>query len=164
MKKRIVMLLTVIVITAVTLHSSSMTKANTRDTWIAVEYQKYIEIISEKYHICPELIQAIVECESSGQAEAVNGTCMGLMQISVPFHRDRMIRLGATDIYDPQSNILVGTDYLAELFEEYDDLGTVLMIYHGETDAVNKGENGNYSKYANSIMERSEELERIHGK
>ena len=86
------------------------------------------------------------------------------MQIYEKYHTDRMTRLGVTNLYDERSNILVGTDYIRELFEKYNDVATVLMVYHGEKNAVQKGNNGQISDYASSILERSAELERLNGK
>ena len=40
-----------------------------------------IKGISNEYHICPEMVMAIIEHESSGQADVENGGCKGLMQI-----------------------------------------------------------------------------------
>lgn len=113
------------------------------------------------YGVCPELIVAIIEKESSGQVDAVNGDCKGLMQISERWHEERMERLGVTDLFVPYGNILVGVDYIMELAEEYEDLYTVLMIYNGTADAVERGENRDYTEYAKSIVERSAELERL---
>lgn len=102
---------------------------------------------------------AIIEHESSGQAGATNGGCKGLMQIK--YHTERMNRLGVTDIYDPYGNILVGCDYLAELFAEYEDISIVLMKYNGTSGAVEKGYE-NRTKYADEIIKRTMELERLH--
>lgn len=126
---------------------------------------QYIIEISEDYYICPELIMAMVEKESMYNPFAENGSCIGLMQINEKWHADRMERLGVTDLYDPYSNILVGVDYIAELAEEYEDIGLVLMMYNMKHDtAFNLYEQGILSKYAESILERSAELERLHGK
>lgn len=76
------------------------------------EYIQYTEEIGEMYGICPEFIQAVIEHESGGDPRANNGICCGLMQIYPKYHKDRMARLGVTDLYDPYSNILVGTDLL----------------------------------------------------
>lgn len=131
----------------------------------------YTEEMGAEYNICPELLQAIIERESRNNPDASNGDCIGLMQVSEKWHTERMKRLGVTDLYDPYSNILVGTDYLAELWKETskmgcgDDLYYVLMRYNMTADSANRlYENGNFSEYAISIAERSEELEREHSK
>lgn len=126
---------------------------------------EYTEEIGQQYGICPELLQAIAERESSLHIYAVNGTCKGLMQISEKWHRDRMKRLGVTDIYDVYGNILLAADYIAELEKENDDLYYVLMRYNMEKNTADKlYEAGKYTDYAVGIVERSAELERLHGK
>ena len=107
---------------------------------------------------------AIIETESSGNPNAKNGTCTGLMQVSSRWHADRMKRLGVRSLYDERGNVRVGTDYLAELIGEHGDVATALMVYHGESDALSKAENGIVSSYASKILERSAELERLHNK
>lgn len=135
------------------------------ETFISEKSRHYCEIYGSKYGICPELLMAIVEAESSGNPKAENGDCKGIMQISESCHKDRMERLGVTDIFDMSGNILVATDYLMELFEKYEDVGAVLMFYNGDSNARKyiKGK-ANLSSYAENILERSAELERIHGK
>lgn len=158
MKKAIVtVLLMAAVLTPVTTASAE------NDTWISEEAQEQCITYGEEYGICPELLMAIIEQESSGQAYAENGSCKGLMQVSEKWHKDRMERLGVTDIFE--GNVLVGTDYLAELFAENDDLYWVLMAYNGGIDYANRMyEAEKYSRYAVSIANRSAELERLHGK
>lgn len=163
MKRNIYMAIAAFVLT-ICLQTMILHAETDKDTYLCDEYIGYIEEISEQYCICPELIMAIVERESSGNPDAVNGSCKGLMQVSERWHYDRMERLGVTDLYDPYSNILVGTDYIMELAEKYGDLPMVLMIYNGSSDAAERWENGNYTKYAIGIMERAEHLERLHGK
>ena len=119
-------------------------------------------VFANEYCICPELVMAIIERESKGDQNATNGSCKGLMQISEKWHTDRMDRLGVTDIYDTVGNIRVGVDYLSELFLKYEDAATVLMVYHGEKDAVLKANRGEISDYAKCILERSQELEMLH--
>ena len=124
------------------------------------ELEEYIEAICEPRNICPELIEATIERESRWNPKAVNGDCMGLMQISERWHRERMERLGVTDLFDPYDNILVGVDYMAELFERYEDPGMVLMVYNGDSRAKDLQATGNLSEYAERILTRSAELER----
>ena len=129
-----------------------------------MEMEEYIDMLCEPLHICPELVQAIIERESRWNPDAVNGDCIGLMQISERWHRERMRALGITNLKDPFDNIAVGVDYLRELFERYEDPGMVLMIYNGDSRAKDLQATGNLSEYAKWILNRSAELEREHGK
>ena len=139
-------------------------QAENADTFISPECVAYCEEIGSQYAICPELLMAIMESESSGNPKAQNGNCKGLMQINVNYHKKRMERLGVSDIYDARGNILLAADYLAELFREHGDIGTVLMLYNGSKNALDRGKEANYTEYAKKIMARSEQLERLHQK
>ena len=138
--------------------------AESADTFVAPEYAAYCEEIGGAYGICPELLEAIMESESSGNPRAQNGNCKGLMQINMLYHKERMQKLGVTDIYDARGNILLAADYLAELFRKHGDIGTVLMVYNGSRDAIGRGKRAEYTEYASKIMKRSEQLERQHRK
>ena len=138
--------------------------ANEQETYISDEIQGYCVEIGEEYGVCAELLMAIIEAESSGNPKAENGDCKGLMQVSQKWHVDRMERLCVSDLFDPYGNILVATDYLVELFEKHGDLSLVLMIYNGDSKAHEHYENGTLSAYAEKIMNRSYELEEVHGK
>ena len=163
MKKRLLrVFLPIIMCVALCTHTFSGVKSH--DTWISNAAQKACVDYGNKYGVCPELIMAIIETESSGNPNAKNGTCTGLMQVSSRWHADRMKRLGVRSLYDERGNVRVGTDYLAELIGEHGDVATALMVYHGESDALSKAENGIVSSYASKILERSAELERLHNK
>ena len=149
-----------LVIPALNVEAAASTKTISEELLI-----EYTEEIGQQYGICPELLQAMAERESSLRIYATNGTCKGLMQISEKWHRDRMERLGVTDIYDAYGNILLAADYLVELAEENDDLYYILMRYNMKKSTADRlYEAGEYSAYAVGIVERSAELERLHGK
>lgn len=118
-----------------------------------------------QYGICPELIQAVCFTESSFDPRAENDGCIGIMQVNPAWHKDRMERLGATDLYDTRQNMTVGVDYLHELSEEHEDISIALMTYNGDS-RVRSVENGEsaVSDYADSILMLSAELERENGK
>lgn len=160
--KRIVIAFLLIILCAFTLDSDFLC-ANTLDA--PEDVKEICEKYGEQYGICPELLMAIAETESSYNADAVNGDCKGIMQISEKWHKDRMQKLGVTDIWDADGNILVATDYLYELFTEYEDVAAVLMAYNGDS-RLGAYLNGNceMSVYAEVVLERSYELERLHGK
>ena len=139
-------------------------KAETRETWISDDAYSYCYEIGNQYNICPELLMAVIEKESSGKSNATNGNCVGLMQVSARWHNDRMLRLGATDLYCERDNILVAADYLSELFQKYKEPSLVLDIYNGNSKAMWNYENGVISDYAGYILNRASELERLHGK
>ena len=128
----------------------------------------YAEELGAAYGICPELIESMIFEESGFHPDATskNGKCKGLMQVNPACHKDRMDRLGVTDIYDTYGNMLVGTDFLSELFETYEDVGTVLLRYNGVSNAKvqNYEQTGKLSGYATRIINRSEEWERLHNK
>ena len=97
------------------------------------EYREAAEAAGEAYGICPELLEAISYEESrfTNDAESPDGKYVGSMQISPSIHGERMERLGISDLKDPKGAMLVAADYLAELFEENEDVGAVLMHYGG---------------------------------
>ena len=136
------------------------------DTYLSEEIQQICNEVGDEYGICPELLMSVIEHESSGNPKAVSpGGCLGLMQIDPRWHKERMERLGVTDLCDPEQNILTGTDYLMELAEEYGDLYLVLMHYNmTHSKAQELWNQGKYTKYALSISARSAQLERAHGK
>lgn len=154
-----------IIIIALAMLISQPIKASDDDTFISEVAKESCIKYGEEYDICPELLMAMIEVESSGNPTAENCGCVGLMQISKKWHEDRMDRLGVTDLYDEDSNIHVGADYLAELIDEHgDEMSYILDLYNGNRNAESNLANGKVSKYANKILTRSAQLERLHGK
>lgn len=140
--------------------------ASESDTYLSEDIQTACVKYGEEYNVCPELLMAIIEKESSGRQKVVSKAgCVGLMQINPKYHAERMESLGVTDLTDIDGNIHVGTDYLVELYKKHGDLYMVLMTYNmGETRASELFDKAEYSDYAISITERAAELERMHGK
>ena len=77
------------------------------------------------------------------------GNSYGYMQIQPRWHKDRMERLGVTDLMDPESNFRVGCDFLAELLDRY-PLANALAYYNSGDPALNS--------YAESVMDYMETL------
>lgn len=115
------------------------------------------EKIGEQYNICPELLQAIAWRESRFDETAVNaaGTCYGIMQVSEKWHSHRME--AGENLLDPETNIRVAAEYLAELFERYEDPAIVLMIYNGDSQWKKEWY---VSSYAEEILEMANALEK----
>lgn len=120
--------------------------------------QGYVREICKKYpNIKPELIMAVIEKESGYRPSAKNGNCLGLMQVSTRWHYKRAEKLGVKDFYDPYGNVLLGTDYLSDLMEKYQDPAFVLMIYNmGPSSASKMYNQGQISAYAKSVLATAE--------
>lgn len=150
---------------ALFVNNSMVVVSHDNETYLSEEIQGYCIEIGEMYGICPELLMAIIEAESSGNPQAENKGCVGLMQISAKYQTERMERLYVTDLFDAYGNILIGTDYLLELIERNgDEISYILDVYNGNSRANWYVENGEISRYADKILKRSAELERVHHK
>lgn len=113
----------------------------------------------KEYNINPRFIMAIILTESMGDRFATNGDCKGLMQVSERWHKDRMDSLGVTDLFSTDGNIQVGVDYLAELFERYEEICYVLDRYNGNSKALENWVNCKVSVYARKVLNRCEALD-----
>jgi len=133
---------------------------------LSEQLQDHIFAECEKKGISPALVLAVIGQESQYDASAVGdgGNSVGLMQVQERWHRERMERLGCTDLQDPYQNITVGVDLLAELYNMNPDIYWVLMAYNGGTDYADGMIGANsYSSYAVEVVSTAEELERSMG-
>lgn len=131
--------------------------ADNAASYIDEEYIQYCVEIGEEYGLCPYILVALIERESSGHPDAKNGSCKGLCQVSEKWHKDRMQRLGVTDIYDPYGNILLAADFIMEMAEDEEEIAVVLGRFHGESHPETK-----ISSYTSGILARSAEMERYY--
>lgn len=130
-----------------------------------------IEEICADYNVSYSLVLAMAETESSmdytgsnietaEKAHNKKSDCRGILQVNPKWHKDRMERLGCTDLFDARQCALVAVDYLAELFEEYESPDLTLMIYNGDSRAMDYYEKGKMTKYASTILKRAAEIEK----
>lgn len=160
MQRKIILLLLALITTV----GSGMT-AHANPIDVPPEVVEISEELGAQYDICPELIQAICFKESSLQPDAESDGHIGIMQVSTKWHKDRMDKLGVSDLFEPMQNMLVGTDYLAELIAQYEDVSVALMIYNGDSSAEDfLNGSADVSAYADEILAISAELERKNGK
>ncbi len=115
-----------------------------------LENKDHIEQISRKYRLDSRIVKALIEEESGWleTAEGDGGESIGLMQIQERWHRERMQRLGVTDLYDPKQNVKVGCDILAELLGKYGNYKDALSVY-------NSGNTKDGKQYAERIMKNA---------
>ena len=124
------------------------------------EMQEWIWNYCNDKNISPALVMAIIERESSCNSTCIGdyGNSFGYMQIYKKWHIDRMEKLGVTDLLDGKQNIMVGVDYLLELFQENSDATWVLNTYNGGRAYANRKSDTDYSV---DVLDRSAVLERL---
>lgn len=111
--------------------------------------QAFLHEACEEAGITYELALAVIRKETEFQnVMGDNGNSYGYMQIQPRWHKERMERLGVTDLTDPYSNFRVGCDFLSELLSKY-TLEEALTAY-------NSGKPGK-SEYATSVINYMDE-------
>ena len=114
------------------------------------ETQDLLRAACEESDIDMELALAVIWRETDFRnIEGDGGESYGYMQIQPKWHRERMERLGVTDLMDPASNFRVGCDFLAELLEDH-ALAYALTYYNSGKAVV--------SPYAEEVMTYMEGL------
>ena len=100
------------------------------------QFRPLIDRISAEQRIDPNLVEAIIEVESSFNPRAVSSkNCKGLMQL----HPDTARRFGVLDLFDPEQNIRGGAIYLRWLLDYFDeDLTKTIAAYNAGENAVQK--------------------------
>lgn len=114
-----------------------------------LEINDQIDKMAKRYGLNPDIVKALIEEESGwvASAEGDNGQSIGLMQIQERWHKERMKRLGVTNLYDSEQNITVGCDILSELLNKYGNYKDALSVYNSGN--VNDGK-----QYAERILNR----------
>ena len=118
-KKLILLLLSIIVICVVVLWIY-------RNLFFPRKYKDIVDQACSMYNIDPNLIYAIIKQESGFNKDAVSKSgAKGLMQIMDATAKDMAIDIDSInndnyDIYDPYTNILIGTKYISYLINHFD--------------------------------------------
>lgn len=113
------------------------------------------------------LVLAIISVESGFNKNLIGfNNDIGLMQIIPKWHKDRIekyIYEENLDMFDSRLNIMVGMDYLDELFEESrGDIEFVVTAYNaGPENAWVLHNKGVVSSYAREVLYRMNEIEDI---
>jgi len=85
---------------------------------------------ADKNGLPPTLVAAIITVESSWSVSAINGSSVGLMQITPRTARSLGFKGSMQDLFDPETNITFGTLYLAEAYRLADgDLCATVARY-----------------------------------
>lgn len=127
-----------------------------------IKYSEYVEKYSEENGLDKYLVYAIIKAESNFEPKATSSAgAKGLMQLmeETAVERSNIIEekmLETNDLYDPKTNIRLGTSYFAYLLGIYND-NTVLAL-----TAYNAGI-GNVQEWVNNgtIKKDGSDIENI---
>lgn len=109
------------------------------------QWGKHIDDASRLYGIPRKRIASIISQESQGDPDATGGIGeMGLMQLTPGAYAEFKKRyakdfsfgvgFGKSPLYEPRTNIFVGTGYLRILFDKYGSLDDATKAYNSGTD------------------------------
>ncbi len=100
------------------------------------DYASLIEQYSATHGLDPNLVKAVIQAESGGDANALSPRgAAGLMQLMPATAAD----LGTEDRFDPEQNIASGTRYLSKLMHRFQSVELALWAYNAGPEAVRQG-------------------------
>ncbi len=101
----------------------------------ALKWEKEIKAAAERHNVPWELLAAIVAVESGGNPEAVSiAGAIGLAQVMPQYHSQRAAKYGG-NLADPQTNLMVAAEILAENYQRYGSWDKAVAAYFGAIDA-----------------------------
>lgn len=137
-------------------HETSETEKIYYSCPLSFDLQEYITAVCMAADVPVPLVLAIIEVESSFQADAVSETDdYGLMQINKINHEQLSEECGITDFLDPKQNVSAGVYLLSQHLEVTDgDMVSALMRYNnGVAGAKKLQSEGIYStSYTDKVM------------
>ena len=106
------------------------------------QYQDYVTQYAAQDGVDPDLVYAVIKCESNFNPNARSGVgAQGLMQLTPDTMEWAQTKNGdkgsAADAFDPQTNIRLGTLVLSLHLKEFGDVRSALAAYHAGRGSVN---------------------------
>ena len=107
------------------------------------EYSEYVSKYSQEYGVDENLIYALIKAESNFKIDAESGKgAKGLMQLMPATAEDvakkNNIELTQENIFEPETNINIGTIYISTLIKKYECIEVALAAYNAGSGNVDK--------------------------
>jgi hypothetical protein len=125
------------------------------------DYSAIVQSAAQSYNIDPALINAIIGKESSGKAAAFNPAgggqgAAGLMQVRAPaledFNAANGTKYTMADLKKPEVGIPVGSWYLGQQLDKFNDPSKALVAYNEGAGSPNVSKGA--TPYSQSVMSR----------
>jgi len=128
-------------------------------SWQEIDEMVY-EITLNMDYLTPAIAYGVIKTESSFQSDAFSSAnCVGLMQLDPYYNASRMERLGATNLFCPEDNLLVGCTYFDQLLCEY-GLDLAIKVYGwGVSNADKPQYQESMQEYIDKVLRYAEEWE-----
>ena len=123
---------------------------------VTLEFVQIAHAEGKQLGLDPLLVMAVIAVESRYNPIAESGVgAKGLMQIIPKYHGDKLAEFGGEKaVFDPESNIRVGTRILKEYLTRTGNLGIALQMYAGalgdDSDA-----------YTDKVLSEKQRLQRV---
>jgi len=123
---------------------------------VTLEFVQIAHAEAAEVNLDPLLIMAVIAVESRYNPIAESGVgAKGLMQIIPKFHGDKLAEFGGEKaVFDPESNIRVGTRILREYLSRTGNLSIALQMYAGALGDDN-------DTYTNKVLGEKQRLQRV---
>ena len=122
-----------------------------------IKFEDIVNKYSKLYEVDKNLIFAVIKSESKFDSEANSHKgAKGLMQVMDETAIDISIELGEEEkeinLLDPETNIKIGTKYLKNLIDKYNNINIALIAYNAGIGNVDKWiEDGTIKKDGSNV-------------
>lgn len=152
LKKKIFFILTICIIISL-IFIFPRVKNEILKSLYPTQYEEHVYKYSQEYNVDPLLTFAIIKAESNFKTDVTSKSgAIGLMQLLESTAEDtaRKLKLDydeKADLFNPETNINIGTKYFSTLYEKYQNTTLALTAYNAGSGNVDKWlENGTLKK------------------
>lgn len=123
---------------------------------LTLEFVQIAHAEAARVNMDPLLVMAVIAVESRYNPIAESSVgAKGLMQIIPKFHGDKLAEFGGEkSVFDPESNIRVGTRILREYMSRTGNVGIALQMYAGALSDEN-------DTYTTKVLGEKQRLQRV---